>query len=200
MTGGAIGMEAGELRGGLGLVVGINCNRIKIFDRSPDLMHFLLETDAAFRFSAERTYIVVEKILKERQQADYLQLFQQSKFVVASVAQQTAQGPSSGLALFVALLSEIINVPVRAGNIVAFSGEIVLDGRVLPVGGVTAKLYGCIKADIKYAFIPQANATEANDLDIGKEIRVFLISNVTETLALIFPTVMNEKENSNENP
>ncbi len=71
-------------------------------------------------------------------------------------------GPSAGTAILAALVSAVTNKKIRQN--VAVTGEISLQGRVRPVGGVFEKAYGAKQAGIKTLIIPKEN-----DKDIPKE-------------------------------
>lgn len=64
-------------------------------------------------------------------------------------------GPSAGIAIFIALYSAIHNIPVR--NDFAFTGEISIFGNVLPVGGVKEKIEAANNAGATKIFIPKDN-------------------------------------------
>lgn len=64
-------------------------------------------------------------------------------------------GPSAGVAIFVALYSAIHNIPVR--NDYAFTGEISIFGNIMPVGGVKEKVEAAKNADAAKVFIPKEN-------------------------------------------
>ena len=64
-------------------------------------------------------------------------------------------GPSAGVAIFIALYSAIHNIPVR--NDYAFTGEISIFGNVLPVGGVKEKVEAAKSASVTKVFIPKDN-------------------------------------------
>lgn len=64
-------------------------------------------------------------------------------------------GPSAGVAMAVAVYSALKNQPVRGD--IAMTGEISVRGRVLPVGGVTAKIGAAVKAGLNAVLIPEAN-------------------------------------------
>ncbi len=64
-------------------------------------------------------------------------------------------GPSAGVAIFLAIYSAIHNIPVR--NDLAFTGEISIFGNVLPVGGVKEKVEAAQSAGAVKVFIPKEN-------------------------------------------
>lgn len=64
-------------------------------------------------------------------------------------------GPSAGAAIFIALLSAIKGLPVRQDC--ALTGEISLQGRLKPVGGLIEKIYGARLAGFKKVIIPADN-------------------------------------------
>lgn len=64
-------------------------------------------------------------------------------------------GPSAGAAIFIALLSAIKGLPVRQDCTI--TGEISLQGRLKPVGGLTEKIYGARLAGFQKVIIPADN-------------------------------------------
>jgi len=87
-------------------------------------------------------------------------------------------GPSAGIAIATALVSEMSDRPVRGD--VAMTGEITLRGRVLPIGGLKEKVLGAHRAGIKTIIIPKAN--EADIEDVPEEVRGLLSFHPVETL------------------
>jgi ATP-dependent Lon protease len=71
-------------------------------------------------------------------------------------------GPSAGIAMFIALTSLLTNKPVR--NDVAMTGEITLRGLILPVGGIKEKVLAGKRAGIKTIILPQKNEKDLEDL------------------------------------
>jgi ATP-dependent Lon protease len=71
-------------------------------------------------------------------------------------------GPSAGIAMFMALTSLLINKPVRSD--VAMTGEITLRGMILPVGGIKEKILAGKRAGIKTIILPQKNEKDLEEL------------------------------------
>jgi ATP-dependent Lon protease len=88
-------------------------------------------------------------------------------------------GPSAGLAIATALVSELSGRPVRGD--VAMTGEITLRGRALPIGGLKEKVLGAHRAGIKHIIIPKQN--QADIEDVPEEVRKELTFHPVETLA-----------------
>jgi ATP-dependent Lon protease len=87
-------------------------------------------------------------------------------------------GPSAGLAIATALVSEMSDRPVRRD--VAMTGEITLRGRALPIGGVKEKVLGAHRAGIKTIILPKDN--EADIEDVPDEVRNQLTFHTVENL------------------
>jgi len=87
-------------------------------------------------------------------------------------------GPSAGLAIATALVSEMSDRAVRRD--VAMTGEITLRGRALPIGGLKEKVLGAHRAGIKHIILPKAN--EADIEDVPDEVRQVLTFHPVETL------------------
>ena len=87
-------------------------------------------------------------------------------------------GPSAGIAIATALVSEMSGRPVRRD--VSMTGEITLRGRVLPIGGIKEKVLGAHRAGIKHVIIPKAN--EADLEDVPDEVREALTFHPVQTL------------------
>ena len=87
-------------------------------------------------------------------------------------------GPSAGIAIATALVSELSGRPVRRD--VAMTGEITLRGRVLPIGGLKEKVLGAHRAGIKHIILPIEN--EADLEDVPDEVRQLLSFHPVATL------------------
>ena len=71
-------------------------------------------------------------------------------------------GPSAGVAMFVALASLLTARAVRSD--VAMTGEISLRGLVLPIGGVKEKVLAALRAGIKTVMLPARNQRDLEDI------------------------------------
>jgi ATP-dependent Lon protease len=71
-------------------------------------------------------------------------------------------GPSAGVAMFVALASLLTGRAVR--NDVAMTGEISLRGLVLPIGGVKEKVLAALRAGITTVMLPERNRRDLEDI------------------------------------
>ena len=72
-------------------------------------------------------------------------------------------GPSAGVTMVTALVSELAGIPVRRD--IAMTGEITLRGKVLPIGGLKEKTMAAYNAGVKTVLIPEANLKDINDID-----------------------------------
>lgn len=71
-------------------------------------------------------------------------------------------GPSAGVAMFIALASLFTDKPVRSH--VAMTGEISLRGLVLPVGGIKEKVLAALVAGIKTVMLPARNRADLEEV------------------------------------
>ena len=71
-------------------------------------------------------------------------------------------GPSAGVTMVTALVSMATGRKVRAD--VGMTGEVTLNGRVLPIGGVKQKLLAAQRNGLKTVFIPQRNEPDLDDV------------------------------------
>jgi ATP-dependent Lon protease len=71
-------------------------------------------------------------------------------------------GPSAGVAMFLALVSLLTGKPVRSD--VAMTGEVSLRGLVLPIGGVKEKTLAALRAGIRTVMLPRRNEKDLEDV------------------------------------
>ena len=92
-------------------------------------------------------------------------------------------GPSAGITMATALLSAIIEKPVKAS--VAMTGEITLRGRVLPIGGLKEKILAAKNAGIKTVLVPKKNEKDVDEIstEIKKGIEIVFVENMEQVIA-----------------
>lgn len=90
-------------------------------------------------------------------------------------------GPSAGTAILTAIISAITDKAIRQDT--AITGEISLQGKVRPVGGVFEKAYGARQAGISRLIIPQENAKDIPAHHLGLEI--YPVDTAQEALELL---------------
>ncbi len=93
-------------------------------------------------------------------------------------------GPSAGVTMVTALSSLATGRPVRSD--VGMTGEVTLNGRVLPIGGVKQKLLAAQRAGLRTVFIPKRNEPDLDDVpaEVLEALDVRPVSDVGEILAL----------------
>ena len=93
-------------------------------------------------------------------------------------------GPSAGVTMTTALASLASGRPVR--STVGMTGEVTLQGRVLPIGGVKQKLLAAHRAGLTDVIIPKRNEPDLDDLpeSVRRELRVHPVADVAEVLEL----------------
>lgn len=93
-------------------------------------------------------------------------------------------GPSAGVTMTTALVSLLTGRPVRPE--VGMTGEVTLQGRVLPIGGVKQKVLAAQRAGLTTVILPAKNGPDLDDLpdDVREAMTLHLVGDVTEVLAL----------------
>jgi ATP-dependent Lon protease len=94
-------------------------------------------------------------------------------------------GPSGGIAVFVALSSMLTKLKVRPD--VGMTGEITLRGHVLPVTGIKEKCLAAHRAGLKHILIPKRNEPDMDDVpkEVKKDLQVHFVSRLDEILPLV---------------
>jgi ATP-dependent Lon protease len=98
-------------------------------------------------------------------------------------------GPSAGVAMFMALVSLMTERTVRSDT--AMTGEISLRGLVLPVGGIKEKVVGAHRAGIKRIMLPARNRRDYDDIPetARKQIEFIWLERVEEAIAAALESV-----------
>ncbi|MEM9595256.1 MAG: endopeptidase La [Acidobacteriota bacterium] len=110
--------------------------------------------------------------------------FEQDVHVHVPAGAIPKDGPSAGITMATALVSALSGRPVR--HDIAMTGEITLNGRVLPIGGVKEKVLGGVRAGIRTFVMPKDNEPDLEDIpeEVRSQIEVVPVSELGEVLAL----------------
>jgi len=95
-------------------------------------------------------------------------------------------GPSAGVTMVTAFASLATGRPVRSD--VGMTGEVTLNGQVLPIGGVKQKLLAAQRAGLTTVFIPQRNEPDLDDVpdEVKNALDIHPVSDVAQILELAF--------------
>jgi ATP-dependent Lon protease len=101
-------------------------------------------------------------------------------------------GPSAGVTMVTALVSMATGRQVRAD--VGMTGEVTLNGRVLPIGGVKQKLLAAQRAGLSTVFIPQRNEPDLDDVpaEVLEALDVKPMTDVADIVALALEPVQEQ--------
>jgi ATP-dependent Lon protease len=101
-------------------------------------------------------------------------------------------GPSAGVAIFVALVSLLTSRAVRSD--VAMTGEISLRGLVLPIGGVKEKVLAALRAGISTVLLPARNRRDLEEIpaEAREKLTIVWVENVDEAIAAALSAVSSE--------
>ncbi|MGE3835318.1 MAG: endopeptidase La [Acidimicrobiia bacterium] len=96
-------------------------------------------------------------------------------------------GPSAGVTMATALVSYLTGRPVATG--VGMTGEITLQGKVLPIGGVKQKSLAAHRAGLTDVILPVRNGPDLDDVpaSVQAEVRFHLATTLADVLAVAFP-------------
>jgi ATP-dependent Lon protease len=91
-------------------------------------------------------------------------------------------GPSAGVTMVTALVSLATGRPVRSE--VGMTGEVTLNGRVLPIGGVKQKLLAAQRAGLTEVFLPQRNEPDLDDVpaEVLEALTVHVVGDVVDVV------------------
>jgi len=93
-------------------------------------------------------------------------------------------GPSAGVTMVTAIASLLSDSPVK--STVGMTGEVTLQGRVLPIGGVKQKVLAAHRAGLKEVILPKRNEGDLDDVpeQVREEIAFHPVETVDEVLAI----------------
>jgi len=117
------------------------------------------------------------------------QSFEGKEFHVHVPAGATPKdGPSAGITIVAALASLLSGRPVK--STIGMTGEVTLQGRVLPIGGLKQKVLAAQAAGLTEVILPERNAADLEDLpaDAREHMRFHPVKSIDEVLALALET------------
>ena len=93
-------------------------------------------------------------------------------------------GPSAGVTMVTAIASLLSDTPVK--STVGMTGEVTLQGRVLPIGGVKQKVLAAHRAGLKEVILPKRNEGDLDDVpeQVREEIAFHPVESIDEVLAI----------------
>ncbi len=108
-------------------------------------------------------------------------------------------GPSAGLAITTAIVSELTGIAIKAN--VAMTGEISLKGKALPIGGLKEKSMAAFKAGCDTVIIPKDNVKDLAQIsaEVKNAINFVSVSSFDEVLPNALVTMPQKKKEIKDN-
>lgn len=102
-------------------------------------------------------------------------------------------GPSAGIAITTALVSELTGVPID--HHVAMTGEISLKGKVLPIGGLKEKSMAAYRTGIQKIIIPYDNIRDLSEIDpvVKEKVEFLPVRTYEQVLGIAFKAFPKKK-------
>jgi ATP-dependent Lon protease len=93
-------------------------------------------------------------------------------------------GPSAGITMVTAIASLLSQRPVR--GTVGMTGEVTLQGRVLPIGGLKQKVLAAHAAGLTEVIVPDRNGPDLDDVpsDVRERMTFHVVQSVDQVLAI----------------
>ena len=93
-------------------------------------------------------------------------------------------GPSAGVTMIASLASLLTGRPLK--STVGMTGEVTLQGRVLPIGGLKQKVLAAHAAGLTEVILPERNAPDLDDVpsDVRAHMQFHAVKSANEMLAL----------------
>jgi len=95
-------------------------------------------------------------------------------------------GPSAGITMTTALVSLLTDRPVN--ETVGMTGEITLQGAVLPIGGVKQKVLAAHRAGLTHVVLPKRNGPDIDDVPekVREQMTFHLADTYTDVAKVAF--------------
>ncbi len=118
---------------------------------------------------------------------EYAKLFEENDLHIHVPAGAVPKdGPSAGITLTTAVASLVTGRAVNPS--VAMTGEVSLQGRVMPIGGLPEKLMAAMRAGVQTVYIPQENADDLEDVaeEVKQALQILPVDKVSDVLGAVF--------------
>jgi ATP-dependent Lon protease len=99
-------------------------------------------------------------------------------------------GPSAGVTMTTALVSLLTQTPVR--SIVGMTGEVTLQGHVLPIGGLKQKVLAAHRAGLKEVILPKRNEGDLDD--VPEQVREQMTFHIAEEVGQVLSVALRQQE------
>lgn len=107
-------------------------------------------------------------------------------------------GPSAGVAIFSSILSAIKKIIIKSDY--AMTGEIDLQGLVLPVGGIKEKILAAKKNGINNVLIPKNNRYDLLEIEhLVEGVNIIYINSIEEAMSYLLDSIVVKKEVESKN-
>ncbi len=95
-------------------------------------------------------------------------------------------GPSAGIAICTSLISTLTNTTIKSN--IAMTGEITLNGKIIPIGGLKEKLLAALRGGIKKVIIPKKNKNDLKKIpkEIKNNIKIYKFENIKQIIKFLF--------------
>ena len=93
-------------------------------------------------------------------------------------------GPSAGITMVTAIASLLTGRPVK--STIGMTGEVTLQGRVLPIGGLKQKVLAAHAAGLTEVIVPERNQPDLDDVpaDVRDQMQFHIVWSVDQVLSL----------------
>ena len=137
--------------------------------------------------SANVAFTLVMNIIKSDIVEKFIKNHKYGLHVHIPLCEISKDGSSAGLAFTIALISLILNIPIK-GNI-AFTGEIDLFGNINKICNMEFKLYGGYKCGIKSIYVPKKNEFEVNFINddyLLNNLKIIFVDTIFDIIQQLF--------------
>ncbi|AYV81634.1 MAG: ATP-dependent Lon protease [Harvfovirus sp.] len=147
--------------------------------------------------SVEFAWTTVSNLIKTTVLEENINNYKSGIHIHALDGATSKDGPSAGCAFGVALISLVLNKKIKRD--IAMTGEIGKFGESKMIGGLSSKLYGAKRAEVKTVFIPRENERDLKELQeldpqlFDESFKVILVDHIHDILSQVLIEDSGEK-------